>query len=62
MIKNNKRILNNSDIQIGKNKLEFGKTDKKYLMIDKRDFSNLSSIKSIYFKTKVALFDESVEN
>jgi hypothetical protein len=62
MIKNNKRILNNSDIQVAKNKLEFGK--KQIKILDDRQKEILAiyqASKAFISKTKVALFDESVE-
>ena len=62
MIKNNKRILNNDDILIAKNKLEFGK--KQLKILDNRQKEILSiyqASKAFISKTKVALFDESVQ-
>ena len=62
MIKNNKRILNNSDIQIAKNKLEFGKKQVKILDEKQKEILAIyQASKAFISKTKVALFDESVQ-
>jgi hypothetical protein len=62
MIKNNKRILNNSDIQIAKNKLEFGKKQVKILDDKQKEILAIyQASKAFISKTKVALFDESVQ-
>ena len=62
MIKNNKRILNNSDIQIAKNKLEFGKKQVKILDDKQKDILAIyQASKAFISKTKVALFDEGVQ-
>jgi cell division protease FtsH len=62
MIKNNKKILDDSDILIAKNKLEFGK--KQIKILDNRQKEILAiyqASKAFISKTKVALFDESVQ-
>lgn len=62
MIKNNKKILDDSDILIAKNKLEFGK--KQIKILDDRQKEILAiyqASKAFISKTKVALFDESVQ-
>ena len=62
MIKNNKRILNNSDIQIAKNKLEFGKKQVKILDDKQKEILAIyQASKAFISKTKVALFDEGVQ-
>ncbi len=62
MIKNNKRILNSSDIQVAKNKLEFGKKQIKILDDKQKEILAIyQASKAFISKTKVALFDESVE-
>ena len=62
MIKNNKRILNNSDIQVAKNKLEFGKKQIKILDDKQKEILAIyQASKAFISRTKVALFDESVE-
>ena len=62
MIKHNKRILNNTDIQVAKNKLEFGKKQIKILDDKQKEILAIyQASKAFISKTKVALFDESVE-
>ena len=62
MIKNNKRILNNDDILIAKNKLEFGKKQIKILDDKQKEILAIyQASKAFISKTKVALFDESVQ-
>ena len=62
MIKNNKRILNNDDILIAKNKLEFGKKQLKILDDKQKEILSIyQASKAFISKTKVALFDESVQ-
>ena len=62
MIKNDKKILDNDDILIAKNKLEFGKKQIKILDEKQKEiFSIYQASKAYISKTKVALFDESVQ-
>ena len=62
MIKNKKRVLNNSDIQVAKNKLEFGKKQVKILDEKQKEILAIyQASKAFISKTKVALFDESVQ-
>ena len=62
MIKRGSKILDSDDIEIAKNKLEFGK--KQIKILDKKQKEILSiyqASKAFISKSKVALFDESVE-
>lgn len=62
MIKNRKKILDESDILIAKNKLEFGKKQIKILDDKQKEILAIyQASKAFVSKTKVALFDESVE-
>ena len=62
MIKNRKKILDESDILIAKNKLEFGKKQIKILDDKQKEILAIyQASKAFISKTKVALFDESVE-
>ena len=62
MIKRKSKILDSDDIEIAKNKLQFGK--KQIKILDKKQKEILSiyqASKAFISKSKVALFDESVE-
>ena len=62
MIKRKAKVLDSDDIEIAKNKLEFGK--KQIKILDKKQKEILSiyqASKAFISKRKVALFDESVE-
>ena len=62
MIKNDKKILDNDDILIAKNKLEFGKKQIKILDEKQKEILSIyQASKAFISKTKVALFDESVQ-
>lgn len=62
MIKNDKKILDNDDIEIAKNKLEFGKKQIKILDEKQKEILSIyQASKAFISKTKVALFDESVQ-
>ena len=62
MIKNDKKILDNTDIEIAKNKLEFGKKQIKILDEKQKEILSIyQASKAFISKTKVALFDESVQ-
>lgn len=62
MIKNNKKILENDDIEVAKNKLEFGKKQIKILDDKQKEILAIYQASKAYIsKTKVALFDESVQ-
>ena len=62
MIKSNKKILDNDDIEVAKNKLEFGKKQIKILDIKEKEILAIyQASKAFISKTKVALFDESVQ-
>lgn len=62
MIKHDKKILDNDDIQIAKNKLEFGKKQIKILDEKQKEILSIyQASKAFISKTKVALFDESVQ-
>jgi cell division protease FtsH len=62
MIKHDKKILDNDDIEIAKNKLEFGKKQIKILDAKQKEILSIyQASKSFISKTKVALFDESVQ-
>ena len=62
MIKSNKKILDNDDIEVAKNKLEFGKKQIKILDEKQKEILAIyQASKAFISKTKVALFDESVQ-
>ncbi|CAM3900705.1 AAA family ATPase [Arcobacter cloacae] len=62
MIKTGKKILENEDIEIAKNKLEFGKKQIKILDDEQKDIlATYQASKAFISKTKVALLDESVQ-
>ena len=62
MIKNNKSIVDNEDIRIAKNKLEFGKKQIKILDEKQKEILSIyQASKAFISKSKVALFDESVQ-
>ena len=62
MIKSNKKILDNDDIEVAKNKLEFGKKQIKILDIKQKEILAIyQASKAFISKTRVALFDESVQ-
>jgi cell division protease FtsH len=62
MIKSGRKILDNDDIQIAKNKLEFGKKQIKILDAKQKEILSIyQASKAFISKSKVALFDESVE-
>ncbi len=62
MIKNDKKILDNDDIEIAKNKLEFGKKQIKILDGKQKEILSIyQASKAFISKTRVALFDESVQ-
>jgi ATP-dependent metalloprotease FtsH len=62
MIKSNKKILDNDDIEVAKNKLEFGKKQLKILDDKQKEILSIyQASKAFISKTKVALFDESVQ-
>ena len=62
MIKNDKKILDNDDILIAKNKLEFGKKQIKILDEKQKEILSIyQASKAFISKTKVALFDESLQ-
>lgn len=61
MIKSNKKVLQNSDIEVAKNKLEFGKKQIKILDDKQKEILAIyQASKAFVSKSKVALFDESV--
>ena len=62
MIKSNKKILDNDDIEVAKNKLEFGKKQIKILDDKQKEILAIyQASKAFISKTRVALFDESVQ-
>ncbi|AXX95333.1 AAA family ATPase [Arcobacter ellisii] len=62
MIKSNRKILDNDDIEVAKNKLEFGKKQLKILDDKQKEILAIyQASKAFISKTKVALFDESVQ-
>ena len=62
MIKSNKKILDNDDIEVAKNKLEFGKKQIKILDEKQKEILAIyQASKAFISKTRVALFDESVQ-
>ena len=62
MIKNNKSIVDNEDIRIAKNKLEFGKKQIKILDEKQKEILSIyQASKAFISKSKVVLFDESVQ-
>ncbi len=62
MIKTNRKILDNDDIEVAKNKLEFGKKQLKILDDKQKEILAIyQASKAFISKTKVALFDESVQ-
>lgn len=62
MIKSNRKILENDDIEIAKNKLEFGKKQIKILDDKQKEILAVYQASKAYVcKTKVALFDENVQ-
>ena len=62
MIKSEKKILENEDIEVAKNKLEFGKKQIKILDDKQKEILSIYQVsKAFISKTKVALFDESVQ-
>ena len=62
MIKKNRKILDNDDIEVAKNKLEFGKKQLKILDDKQKEILAIyQASKAFISKTKVALFDESVQ-
>lgn len=61
MIKNDKKILDYSDIDVAKNKLEFGKKQIKILDSEQKDILALyQSCKAFISKNKVSLLDENI--
>jgi len=62
MIKRDSKILDSDDIEIAKNKLEFGKKQIKILDEKQKEILSIyQASKAFISKSKVALFDESVE-
>ena len=62
MIKRKAKILDSEDIEIAKNKLEFGKKQIKILDEKQKEILSIyQASKAFISKRKVALFDESVE-
>lgn len=62
MIKKSRKILDNEDIEVAKNKLEFGKKQLKILDDKQKEILAIyQASKAFISKTKVALFDESVQ-
>jgi len=62
MIKRDSKILDSDDIEIAKNKLEFGKKQIKILDEKQKEILSIyQASKAFISKNKVALFDESVE-
>ena len=62
MIKSNRKILDNDDIEVAKNKLEFGKKQIKILDEKQKEILAIyQASKAFISKTRVALFDESVQ-
>jgi len=62
MIKMNKKILENDDIEVAKNKLEFGKKQIKILDNKQKEILAIYQASKAYVsKTRVALFDENVQ-
>jgi ATP-dependent metalloprotease FtsH len=62
MIKRGSKILDSDDIEIAKNKLEFGKKQIKILDEKQKEILSIyQASKAFISKSKVALFDESVE-
>jgi len=62
MIKRESKILDSDDIEIAKNKLEFGKKQIKILDEKQKEILSIyQASKAFISKSKVALFDESVE-
>ena len=62
MIKSNRKILDNDDIEVAKNKLEFGKKQIKILDEKQKEILAIyQASKAFISKTKVALFDENVQ-
>ncbi|MDY0052252.1 MAG: AAA family ATPase [Aliarcobacter sp.] len=62
MIKKNRKILDNDDIEVAKNKLEFGKKQLKILDDKQKEILAIyQASKAFISKTKVALFDENVQ-
>lgn len=62
MIKSNRKILDNDDIEVAKNKLEFGKKQIKILAEKQKEILAIyQASKAFISKTRVALFDESVQ-
>ncbi|MGM0518459.1 MAG: AAA family ATPase [Campylobacterota bacterium] len=62
MIKSNSKILTSDDIEIAKNKLEFGKKQIKILDEKQKDILCIyQASKAFIAKSKVALFDETVK-
>ena len=62
MIKRKEKILDSNDIEIAKNKLEFGKKQIKILDEKQKEILSIyQASKAFISKRKVALFDESVE-
>ncbi|WP_418185564.1 AAA family ATPase [Aliarcobacter vitoriensis] len=61
MIKNNKKVLDYSDIEVAKNKLEFGKKQIKILDNEQKDILAIYQVsKAFISKSKISLLDESV--
>lgn len=62
MIKRDSKILDSDDIEIAKNKLEFGKKQIKILDEKQKEILSIyQASKAFISKSKVALFDESIE-
>lgn len=62
MIKKSRKILDNEDIEVAKNKLEFGKKQLKILDDKQKEILAIyQASKAFISKTKVALFDENVQ-
>lgn len=62
MIKRDSKILDSDDIEVAKNKLEFGKKQIKILDDKQKEILSIYQASKAYIsKSKVALFDESVE-
>ncbi|RBQ32126.1 cell division protein FtsH [Arcobacter sp. FW59] len=61
MIKNNKKVLDYNDIEVAKNKLEFGKKQIKILDNEQKDILAIYQVsKAFISKSKISLLDESV--
>ena len=61
MIKNNRQVLDYSDIEVAKNKLEFGKKQIKILDNEQKDIlATYQTCKAFISKTKIALLDENI--